>query len=98
VTFISVSDTVAGLDFGQTRRALVTGTVFNDENGDGNSDRGEAVQSGRTVFADANDPAVAVQVERVVDRRTPAASEPARRSAPTRRTSLASDLLAEQTQ
>jgi hypothetical protein len=54
VTFGTLSDTVSGLDFGQTRRAMVTGKVFNDVNDDGTWDR-EPVLSGRTVFADAND-------------------------------------------
>lgn len=54
VSFSTASDTVTGLDFGQTRRALVTGTVFLDVNEDGTWDR-EPVQPGRTVFADAND-------------------------------------------
>ena len=53
VSFSTLADTVAGLDFGQTHRALVTGTVFLDENEDGTWDR-EPVQPGRTVFADAN--------------------------------------------
>ena len=39
---LRASDSATGIDFGNTQRALVAGTVFNDANGDGTFDRGEA--------------------------------------------------------
>ena len=58
VTFLRLGDDATGVDFGNTRRALVTGTVFNDADDDGAFDRGEAGLSGWTVFADADNDGV----------------------------------------
>jgi hypothetical protein len=53
-----LGDTVTGVDFGNTQRARVTGTVFNDVNEDGSLERGEIALSGWTVYADADNDGV----------------------------------------
>ena len=53
-------DTITGINFGNTQRVLVTGTVFNDTDDDGVFDRvlpREPGLQGRTVFADADNDA-----------------------------------------
>jgi hypothetical protein len=52
VIVLTNNSSVAGVDFGNTQRALVTGTVFNDVNGNGRLDLFERGLSGWTVFAD----------------------------------------------
>lgn len=58
VTPDASDDAITGINFGNTRRALVRGTVFNDSNDNGVFDRvgfdRESGLQGRTVFADAD--------------------------------------------
>ncbi len=50
---VSTASTVAGA-FGLASRGIVTGTVFDDANGDGVQDDGEAGLAGVTVYVDVN--------------------------------------------
>lgn len=52
------NQSVGGADFGQTTRALITGFVFNDANGNENWDAGEHGLGGWRVFLDENNDGV----------------------------------------
>ena len=47
-------EAVTGPSFGQTQAALISGTVFDDQNGDGKRDGTDAGQAGVRVYLDAN--------------------------------------------
>lgn len=49
---VGTAAVAAGVDFGTTSRALITGTIFNDANNNGIRDTGESGLSGWTVFVD----------------------------------------------
>jgi subtilisin-like proprotein convertase family protein len=55
VTQVGSGQTISSVDFGFTQRALVSGRVFDDANGNGSSDAGEAGLAGVTLFMDQND-------------------------------------------
>ncbi len=53
-TSVSVGPAVTGVDFGLFVKGSISGTVFNDTNGNGIRDSGESGFSGKTVFLDTN--------------------------------------------
>jgi hypothetical protein len=50
----TADQTVSGLDFGNYQAATVSGTVFDDLNGNGSADAGDKPLAGAVVFVDAN--------------------------------------------
>ncbi|HEX4793045.1 MAG TPA: SdrD B-like domain-containing protein, partial [Humisphaera sp.] len=51
---VAAGQTVTGKDFAETTRAVISGTIFNDTNGNALKDSTEAAVSGRVVFLDTN--------------------------------------------
>jgi len=48
------SSNVGNINFGNTQKPYIAGTVFNDANGDGTQDNGETGMAGVTVYVDLN--------------------------------------------
>ena len=51
---VSAGQTITGKDFAETTRGIISGTIFNDTNGNAIKDSIEAVISGRVVYLDTN--------------------------------------------
>src|SRR5439155_18168866 len=51
---LSTAEKATGKNFGATQMALITGTIYNDVDADGNKDTGEGSLVGWTVYLDSN--------------------------------------------
>src|SRR5205814_1588184 len=63
---LAAAQQLAAVNFANTQRAAVLGRVFNDINGNGKQDSGEAGLSGWRVFVDANNDGIWQPTERSV--------------------------------